>query len=699
MQKLKGLSMPSFTSPTSFLPSSSSNQFTLTDAAIDDNVRTTLEARRQVVQSLNATVSRLHKLHTKTKPRPLAGITSEKDKALVWLATDLINGADSLTQASPDSTLAEYASTLSSLGDVELALNQHEATFAETLDAQIIQQLDDLAKQYKDYDRTLKVADKLRSVLEQKLAKKAKSATEDDSEVQAQLDYEDACNQVTSLANHLWSNVGLEQDVVVALLDAQLEYARKSVEELQNGRDSIASRPRMTKPVSPVLSRISAAKTNSTRASRSASDSSAPSASLRAFGLRNTPMTDAKNTSSRPTSSSSDSPHQTRRATLSGGSSSTNQDKLSPKRPSASNESATKNRSRSSSMLSRFAPGSILSRATGRKGSSADRDDEDDDEYYDDDDRDDRNDQFHGRSRSNSGGGNKSSRLFDQGSRSVGHSPSRMRPSPSNLRSSYLGRGHDDGENDAVRREFLSGVSLTTNARPSSSGGPAAANEATLQRRPTPLKRMNTAPNPRTSSDFGDSDDLNYRKDQDRGSNQNKMASINRATYVQARWAFKGSSQDELDLDKGDVVKVTKRINDDWWVGRILSPQHKRTQHGMLPKAYVVEIQELPRGVWDDEANGEDDETDGASFLSSSRDGHRDHTDEDEDEHDETRAGDKSRLTPSRGGVDQAQRARSSSAATKMFGNSAKTTFHSRNGAKLKNDGNVPEHGKSPFAD
>ncbi|KAK4048554.1 hypothetical protein OIV83_004722 [Microbotryomycetes sp. JL201] len=665
MQKLKGLSLPSFSSSSSAAAVAGG----ATEPALDDHVRSSLDARRQLLQKLAATCAKLHKAHTKVKPHPLAGITSEKDHLHVWLASDLSSGADAIDQATTDGSAAHYVSTLKALGSAHLALARHHSTCADTLDEHVLQQLDMLLKQYKEYDRALKDADKLRNILEAKLAKKAKSGTEDDSEVQAELDYEDACTNVTQLANHLWANLATEQDIVAALLDAQLELARQSVEELQAVKDQLAtSAPRTTKPASPVLTR--AIPNATTRPSRSASDSNA---------LR--PPTFAS--SDRPSSSGSN-----RRSTLSGSGAS------SPKRPTLPDFAGGKNRSRSSSMLSRFAPNAILGRnkKSGDKSVGRDEEDDEDDGQRSDDDYEDR------LTRTRAGA------RFDQGSRSVGHSPNRSRPSPTALRSSFVGNArthHGDGDDDDVKRDILSGVSLSPSVATSMG--------TSVQRKRTPLKRMHTAPNPRTSLDLVDS--VNHRM-----STVNSRGSGNSRRYVQAKWSFKGSSTDELDLVKGDFVRVVSQINDDWWTGKVVSSttQSSARKSGMFPRAYVVDVQQLPNEIKDFTESG--DEDDNVSFLSrtnskSSRFGGQGtttdddddlHHDEDEDVDDddvdgEGRRGDKSRFfnesstTPTTTPKKYLTSAASSSSALAGFGKNV-------NGVKLK-ERKGQDHASSPFAD
>ncbi|KAM0786061.1 hypothetical protein ACM66B_006872 [Microbotryomycetes sp. NB124-2] len=692
MQKLKGLSLPTFSSSSSQQSGSST---ALTAAPVDDGVRSSLAERHKLLKTLSATCQRLHKTHIKLKPHPLAGITSEKDQLLVWLATDLSSGAEAIEHATTDGSASDYVASLKALGSAELALARHHSSCADNLDNLVLHQLDDLLRQYKEYEKALKDADKLRTVLESKLSKKAKSGAEDDSEVQAELDYDDACTSLTQLATHLWAGLATEQDVVTALLDAQLELARQSFEELQACKDqfsAFSSRP--SKPVSPVLTR--AIPRAITRPSRSASDSNALRPPTLSFASVDHDSRD------RPSSSGSN-----RRSTLSEGfsakSSSTSQQQQqsgsgssTPKRPD------NKNRSRSSSMLSRLAPNSILGRNKKNGGIRRDDDDDDDENEYDEEtgqrsgDEDDRN----GLSPNRSRGGH--------GSRSVGHSPNRSRLSPSALRSSFVKGGGVQDDDDGLRRDILSGVSLGRTEQAGTSA------TTSLERKRTPLKRTHTAPaNPQASSLTSTNRDFVSREPVRQASKPTpRRGRAAGAEYVQAKWSFKGSSTDELDLTKGDFVRVVSKINQDWWTGQVVASGGRGVKReGMFPRAYVVDVtsEDVPdHEGQEDESLAEDD--DDKSDLSrteskSSRFGQDTTTDEeewhrsgdDEDDHDDGSRGDKSRFFNGSTSTTTTPRrylpsGASTTSALAGFGRGV-------HGSKLKDKDGNDDHANSPFAD
>lgn len=173
-----------------------------------------------------------------------------------------------------------------------------------------------------------------------------------------------------------------------------------------------------------------------------------------------------------------------------------------------------------------------------------------------------------------------------RGSRSRGHSPTSSRFA--NGASAFRLGSNNSGYN-GLREDVRSGVSLS----PATSS---------LARRPTPLKRTHTAPNPRLSSDA--------ERDLDDGGSLDAGA-----TYVQARWPFKpaasaesdatgAGADDELELERGDIVRVVRHVNDDWWIGVVVVPAESSTsgtssksrrrqsegREGMFPSAYVVEV-------------------------------------------------------------------------------------------------------------
>lgn len=53
---------------------------------------------------------------------------------------------------------------------------------------------------------------------------------------------------------------------------------------------------------------------------------------------------------------------------------------------------------------------------------------------------------------------------------------------------------------------------------------------------------------------------------------------------VQASFPFEGGVDGELGMEKGDIIKVTSKIDDGWWVGR----KESNGKEGMFPSNYVV---------------------------------------------------------------------------------------------------------------
>lgn len=107
--------------------------------------------------------------------------------------------------------------------------------------------------------------------------------------------------------------------------------------------------------------------------------------------------------------------------------------------------------------------------------------------------------------------------------------------------------------------------------------------------RPPPFKRTQTAPPLNNTSS-------SLSLSRSRGSS---FSATTAATY-EAKWAFSGDATDpsELPLDKGDVVRVERHVNPEWWIGTIVSGSVPG-RHGMFPSAFVTPV--APESEYEEE--------------------------------------------------------------------------------------------------
>lgn len=88
------------------------------------------------------------------------------------------------------------------------------------------------------------------------------------------------------------------------------------------------------------------------------------------------------------------------------------------------------------------------------------------------------------------------------------------------------------------------------------------------------------------------------------------------AFLVKANYNFIAEAENELSIKKGDIIKVTKKIDEGWWVGSL------NDKTGMFPSNYVsaIENDEISENGkasrnTDDESKPESDEIDESKFI------------------------------------------------------------------------------------
>lgn len=223
-----------------------------------------------------------------------------------------------------------------------------------------------------------------------------------------------------------------------------------------------------------------------------------------------------------------------RRSTVGAGSA----DKSKAARPAI--PEALKNRSRSGSMLGRFAPSAILDRRKKEKANGA----------YDDEDDSEADRQQHEESDLEGP---------DDPTAAAASSPSRFGsglPTLGSFKNLSIGTGTPKNYG-TLADDVASPTSIESASSP----------------RRAPLKRHQTAPSLQTTSSAG------------RGTSPQ---------LVEAKWRFDASDSGELTLEKGDLVQVDEEINSEWMTGRIVSTsddgvgKSRVGKRGMFPTAFVA---------------------------------------------------------------------------------------------------------------
>ncbi|GAA5937882.1 hypothetical protein JCM1841_003867 [Sporobolomyces salmonicolor] len=542
------------------LPSFSPSGDRATSPPLPDERLASLSSRRQVVVNLHATFSSFHKTLAKQRPNPTAetrlGVsTGETALPARWVGEALLEGAEVLQRADRAADgMDRYQSALSTVGEAHvqlaaLASSYHDALAVGYLDA-LERRLDD----YKELEKHLKEAEKRRAALEGVMSKvekgkKDRSGYEEELE-QAGWMYNDECDALARKADQVDSAVGKDVEALKELIDVQLDFASRYVSLLKDCKAAFpTSAPSYSHASSSARARSSSLHVPavSTRMSRSQSDSSVRAPPPTLAGTFLSPL----------------GPGRARRSTVSS--------QTSDKDKEKEGKGEVKNRSRSGSMLERFAFGAGKKDKSKKKdkengGGEADADDQESDRELDE-------------ARPSSSGTSTPSRFVPSG---IGM-PSL--PTLGSLKKLTAPSASRYGTlRDADTPTLDSSTTFTSSRRLA----------------PPALKRTQTAPpasSPRPSSPrrrplspvFPSSDVVGQ-------------------TFI-SKWAYNPSlaDPDELELDKGDLVRVEKEVNADWWIGVTIEGRHEGAR-GMFPSAYVVPHEPESSASEAGEDHDEDDE-------------------------------------------------------------------------------------------
>ncbi|GAA5902967.1 hypothetical protein JCM5296_004506 [Sporobolomyces johnsonii] len=530
------------------LPSFSPSGDHATSPPLPEERLASLSSRRQVVVNLHATFSSFHKALAKQRPNPTVetrlGVSQgETDLPARWVGEAFLEGAEALQRADqPAEDMDRYQSALSTVGEAHvqlatLASSYHDALAVGYLDA-LERRLDD----YKELEKHLKEAEKRRAALEGVMSK-AEKGKKDRSEYEEELEqagwmYSDECDALVRKADQLDSAVGKDVEALRELIDVQLDFASRYVSLLEECKAALlTSAPGYSRASSPARARSSSLHVPAvaTRLSRSQSDSSVRAPPPTLVGSFLSPL----------------GPGRARRSTVS----SQTSDKDKEKEKEGKGE--VKNRSRSGSMLERFAFGA------GKKDKSKKKDKENGGGEVDADDQ-------------------ESDRELDEPrpSSSGTSTPSRFVPSGIGMPSlPTLG---------SLKKLTAPSASRYGSLPDADTPAPAAPTTFTSPRRlaAPALKRTQTAPptsSPTTSSP--------HRPPL---SPLSRSSDVVGQTFI-SKWAYNPSlaDPDELELDKGDLVRVEKEVNADWWIGVTIEGRHEGSK-GMFPSAYVVPYEPEP---------------------------------------------------------------------------------------------------------
>ncbi|GAA5850137.1 hypothetical protein JCM3766R1_006939 [Sporobolomyces carnicolor] len=586
-------------------------------AAADDEDheqrRTIISTRRDVLDSVKATSTLYHKHWSKRRPDPRSSSSSRfktnKDQqqqlATKWFSLALADVA-SLEPRSHDSGYYSIVSDcLSKVDDISVRyVGRFEREFVDPLDRRI--------DQCRTFEHSVKRLDKKRDQF-----RKLKHSSESDNN--KSVDFKKKDDVQHELEQLEWEVTDATDDVDRQFREIQLAAARDDVESLKN---LIEAQLEFAKAWTTVLERA-----------RDEFDNHHHDGNNRNAPFRSTATTiddDDGGTRSRasPSAATSSSIASTRmnrsHSDSSGGGGgrhvvsgvamgATNLlSSLGPGRRSRRSTVSTSssdhdkgnnamNRSRSGSVLERFALGSSSSSSKGdgdRVSSSSDRTEPVGGES---------------KNRSRSGSGSGSSKWTSSPSlaslarmKPFGSSASPSSPSSSSPSSKRYGALRDEDELSPYARgvgrlgrdddDDGSGAAAVVALDPYREPEAPSTTTATAPKRrpPPPLHRTRTAPPATTTTT----------------TTPRRLSPIGQ-TFV-AKWSFDptrtgGRGDDELKLDKGDLVVVEDVVNRDWWIGRLVEGEGEgETRRGMFPSLYVAlhEEEEEETTTDDDDEQG-----------------------------------------------------------------------------------------------
>ncbi|ORY86017.1 hypothetical protein BCR35DRAFT_351572 [Leucosporidium creatinivorum] len=451
MQKLKNFTLPSFAS-------SSSSATENTSPPLDPDTLTSLDARRTVLSALLASLTVYHSTAAKLRPDPQRSLggTTETALPVQWVGKEMLAGEEQLEALdSVPEGFEAYARTLKLIGEAQLEVGQLNQALLDTVGTSVLQELEHTVRDFKDFERKYKEAEKLRASLESKIAKKEKKSSDAEAERVAELDYNDACDSLDRLARSLLTGIDKDKQVLEDLLDAQLEHATKQADLLRECRAALSS----SKPALPPRSSATLGLPRATtRMARSHSDSV----------VRPERQSSSPSPASHSPNLSGASTPSLRRSTI--GTSSA--DKSKGSRPAIPDALKAQSRSRSSSMLGRFSPSVIRGKKKEKTNGAQEGEDDDDEDAY-----------RHEESEPE---------VLDEPSAAVTTSPSSRfsgaLPTLSSFKNLSLSNGYSSTKYDSLADD----ASSRNSSSPSTSSPRRAV--------PPALKRHQTAPSPRTSS-------------------------------------------------------------------------------------------------------------------------------------------------------------------------------------------------------
>ncbi|GAA5858592.1 hypothetical protein JCM8547_001379 [Rhodosporidiobolus lusitaniae] len=525
-----------------------------------------LTARRKLADDLNSTFAVLHKTLSKQRPGPRSGGNATAFPSR-WVSETMREGAQELEQSAgaDDKVEGAYCQALSAVSDLHAHLAELSTELTDALANGYLTHLEHRVEDHRQLEKSLKEAEKKRVAFEGVIAKVEKSK-KDRSEHEEELDaaewaYTDACDSLSRKADQADAAVVKDVEALEQLVEDQLAYARKYVEILEECKAVLPSSSSLSsiRVRSSSVSRTQSA----TRMSRSQSESSVRSTQL--------PSTSSSIFSSL-------GPNRSRRSTVSSQVAKEDKDKsdLSAAGESTSGSNSSKNRSRSGSMLERFALGN-KGKKNDTTSTSVAAENGDDPAVLD-------------KASPTAFGASIPSR-FAPSNLSMPAMPGlptlgslRKLASPSGGRFVSLG---DEPQRDSSTPS----PTFSSSSRPGSSSS----------NRPPLFKRTQTAPASTSSSPSNTSP----RPASPRRAVPPLPSSSNGPvgqTY-RAQWAYTparpraststyassdGENDDEddgeLTLEPGDVVRVEKEVNANWWIGRLVTGE----KSGMFPSAYVV---------------------------------------------------------------------------------------------------------------
>ncbi|GAA5911877.1 BAR and SH3 domain-containing protein [Sporobolomyces salmoneus] len=607
MNRLKS-SLPSFSSTSKSDPPPRPTSDPLSPSQLD-----LISSRKSLLTSLVSTFTSYYKTLSKERNDPrteggigvpslsgLRGGTNSssgdgggKQLPTKWVGQAFVEAADSV-----ELNDGRYSSALSIVGQLHLSLGDLSTTLHDGLREGYLERIEERFEEIKGLEKLLKDAEKKRSTLEGFMGKmeKSKKSREDVEHELDQLEwaYSDACETIQSKFETIEGTVEDDIEALRNLIECQFRFATNYVDILQRARSqfpssSSSSGPQHRTTTGTSNSPLSFTPTASTSPARSRSSTLQQPQPIPASTRMNRSFSDSSTHSTGGGFGSgllsSLGPGRSRRSTVSSTTQAQAQEKGSNE---GEKESKKENRSRSGSVLERFAltnggkKKNVESGTSEQEGGAEEEGSKSEQQ----------------RSRSNSAASNPSSRWIPSPP-SLPTMPSFKKLSISSTpkygtlkdrdQKGFARNGLDreaDEEEEEVERDPY-GEDLID---PSSYSSTLEFTPRRTRTLPPPLNRTQTAPPLSTPSTFSLSHDRNplprtYSSISTSTSTAESTVSPVGRTY-RAKWTFSTSSTDELSFEKGDLIRVEKRVDENWWIGRTMGGNME--EKGMFPSAYVV---------------------------------------------------------------------------------------------------------------